>query len=99
MRRRAVASFEEPVKQISRQVRPHRPVLDAACCWWSTRAAGEDLGKAESQAFAYIQDLIREGRQDEVPRYVIVSDFARIALHDLEPEDAAAAAAVRRLSG
>ena len=51
------------------------------------KSRGEDLGKAESQAFEYIQDLIREGRQDEVPRYVIVSDFARIALHDLEPEE------------
>jgi len=28
-----------------------------------------------------------EERQDEVPRYIIVSDFARIALHDLEPEE------------
>lgn len=26
-------------------------------------------------------------RTDEIPRYVIVPDFARIALHDLEPED------------
>ena len=47
------------------------------------KSRGKDLGKAESQAFRYIQDLVREGRQDEVPRYVIVSDFARIALHDL----------------
>ena len=51
------------------------------------KSRGESLDKAESQAFEYIQDLIREGRQDEVPRYVVVSDFARIALHDLEPEE------------
>ncbi|MGB2974501.1 MAG: DNA methyltransferase, partial [Phycisphaerae bacterium] len=48
---------------------------------------GKDLGKAESQAFRYIQELLSAGRADEVPRYVIVSDFARIALHDLEPDD------------
>lgn len=46
----------------------------------------EDLLKTQSQAFRYIQDLVREGRHDDVPRYVIVSDFARIALHDLESE-------------
>ncbi|MGH9865025.1 MAG: DNA methyltransferase, partial [Candidatus Acidiferrales bacterium] len=34
-----------------------------------------------------IQDLARDGRMDEIPRYVIVSDFNRIALHDLEPDD------------
>ena len=32
----------------------------------------------------YIQALKSEGRDDEIPRYVIVSDFAKIALHDLE---------------
>jgi len=51
------------------------------------KSRGENLDKAESQAFRYIQDLAREGRLDEIPRYVIVSDFARIALHDLEPDD------------
>ena len=30
--------------------------------------------------------MIRPAR-DEIPRYIIVSDFARIALHDLEPEE------------
>ena len=48
------------------------------------KSRGKDLGKAHSQAIEYIQDLEREGRTDEVPQYVIVSDFARIALHDLE---------------
>ena len=51
------------------------------------KSRGQDLDKAESQAFDYIHNLLREGCQDEVPRYVIVSDFARFALHDLEPED------------
>ena len=62
-------------------------------CFWPRvvlvehKSFGKDLGKAESQAFRYIQDLAREGRMEEIPRYVIVSDFARIALHDLEPDD------------
>ena len=86
MRRRAVASFEEPVKQIS-------GTYGRIDLFWKGmllvehKSRGQDLGKAESQAFQYIQDLLNEGRQDEVPRYVIVSDFARFALHDLEPED------------
>jgi hypothetical protein len=34
----------------------------------------------------YIQALKTEGRDDDIPRYVIVSDFARIALHDLDED-------------
>jgi len=32
---------------------------------------------------AYIRGLIDTGREKEVPRWLIVSDFERIALHDL----------------
>ncbi|MGH9439224.1 MAG: type IIL restriction-modification enzyme MmeI, partial [Terriglobia bacterium] len=84
--RRAVASFEEPVKGISGRYGyidlfwPDKVLVEH-------KSFGKDLGKAESQAFRYIHDLLRDGRTDEIPRYVIVSDFARIALHDLEPED------------
>lgn len=84
--RRAVASFEEPVRGISGDY----GYIDLF--WPKTvlvehKSLGKDLGKAESQAFRYIADLAREGRADEIPRHVIVSDFARIAVHDLEPED------------
>jgi len=84
--RRAVASFEEPVKSISGDYGyidlfwPGKVLVEH-------KSRGKDLSKAESQAFRYIQDLAREGRTDEIPRYVIVSDFGRIALHDLEPEE------------
>ena len=86
IRRRVVASFEEPVKKLSGDYGyidlfwPGKVVVEH-------KSLGKDLGKAESQAFRYIRDLAREGRTDEIPRYVIVSDFARIALHDLEPDD------------
>jgi hypothetical protein len=86
MSRRAVASFEEPVKKLS----GHYGAIDL---FWKRmllvehKSAGQDLSRAQSQAFDYIQALINEGRLDEIPRYVIVSDFARIALYDLEPED------------
>jgi type I restriction-modification system DNA methylase subunit len=34
----------------------------------------------------YIRGLIDSGRENEVPRWLIVSDFRRMAIHDLEPE-------------
>jgi hypothetical protein len=86
IKRRLVATFEEPVKQIS----GNYGYIDL---FWQGRllvehkSAGQDLGKAESQAFDYVRKLVDEGRLDEIPRYIIVSDFARIALHDLEPEE------------
>ena len=86
IRRRVVASFEEPVKKISGEY----GYIDLF--WPKTvliehKSLGKDLGSAESQAFRYIRDLLAGGRVDDIPRYVIVSDFARIALHDLEPDD------------
>jgi hypothetical protein len=87
IRRRTVASFEEPVKRITGD-------YGFIVLFWpgilivEHKSFGKDLGKAESQAFRYIQDLARdENRKNEIPRYIIVSDFARIALHDLEPDE------------
>ena len=86
IRRRVVASFEEPVKKIS----GNYGFIDL---FWpgvvlvEHKSAGANLDKAESQAFRYIRDLAREGRTKEIPRYVVISDFERIALHDLEPEE------------
>jgi hypothetical protein len=86
LRRRAVASFEEPVRGISGRY----GFIDL---FWKGvvlvehKSAGKSLDAAESQAFEYIQDLAREGRGDEIPRFVIVSDFARVALYDLEPPE------------
>ena len=86
IRRRVVATFEEPVKKLSGKY----GFIDLF--WPGTvliehKTLGEDLGKAKSQAFRYLQDLASQGRLNEIPRYVIVSDFARVALHDLEPDD------------
>lgn len=85
LRRRTVATFEEPVRKLSGDY-GYIDLFWRGMLLVEHKSFGKDLGKAESQAFRYIQDLAREGRQDEIPRYVIVSDFARIALHDLEPE-------------
>jgi len=83
--RRNLASFEEPVKNLG----GNYGFIDL---FWKGvllaehKSRGKDLDKAHAQAIDYIQSLQREDRGDEVPRYVIVSDFARIALHDLEED-------------
>src|ERR1019366_9512075 len=87
-RRFLVASFEEAVKRISGQY-GHVDLFWKGTMLVEHKSLGQDLGKAQSQAFQYLQDLLNEGRAKDAPRYVIVSDFARIALHDLEPEDGA----------
>lgn len=84
--RRQVASFEVPVKKIG----GGQGAIDLfwpAILLVEHKSRGGDLGKAEAQSFGYIRDLVGEGRQAEVPRYIITSDFARIALHDLEPDE------------
>lgn len=86
VRRRVVATFEEPVKNLSGQYE-YIDLFWRGMLLVEHKSFGKDLGKAESQAFRYIEELVNAGRIDEAPRYVIVSDFARIALHDLEPDD------------
>ena len=76
IRRRVVASFEEPVKKLSGDY-GYIDLFWPGVVLVEHKSLGKDLGKAESQAFRYLQDLAREGRTDEIPRYVIVSDFAR----------------------
>ena len=84
--RRSVATFEEPVRKLGGQY----GYIDL---FWKGRllvehkSQGKSLDRAESQAFEYLQSLATEGRHDEIPRYVIVTDFDRLALYDLEPED------------
>ncbi len=85
IRRRSVAVFEEPVHKL----KGTWGFIDLF--WKGTllaehKSAGKSFDTAQSQAFAYIQELINAERRDEVPRYVILSDFQRFALYDLEPE-------------
>jgi hypothetical protein len=82
--RREVASFEDPVKKITGSGKNFIDLLWKGVLMAEHKSAGKDLGKAHSQAMSYIQDMINEGRRHEIPRYLIVSDFNRIALHDLD---------------
>ena len=86
LRRRTVAAFEEPVVNL----RGHYGAIDL---FWPKvllvehKSAGKKLDAASSQAFAYVRDLAREGRDDEIPQYIVVSDFVNFALYNLEPDD------------
>ena len=84
--RRTVASFEVAVKNLRGDYN-YIDLLWRGMLLVEHKSAGRSLAAAESQAFAYIEDLARESRFDEIPRFVIVSDFARFALYDLEPEE------------
>lgn len=88
IKRRSVASFEEKVRNLKGKY-DRIDVFYSGVMIGEHKSRGEDLSKAASQAFDYVQALTREGRTDELPRYIVVSDFARIAIHDLEAtEDA-----------
>jgi hypothetical protein len=86
IRRASVASFEANV----RNLQGHTNAIDLL--WRGKllvehKSFGQSLEAAETQALGYIEDLTREGRFDEIPRFVLVSDFARFVLYDLEPEE------------
>lgn len=79
IKRRRVASFEEPVKKLGAK----RGRIDLF--WKGTllveqKSEGRDLGKAYEQAIDYFPHLT----EDELPRYILVSDFQRFELYDLE---------------
>ena len=77
--RRRVASFEAPVKKLGGK----QGFIDLF--WKGTllvehKSAGEDLDAALDQALEYFPGL----SEDELPKFILVSDFARFRLHDLE---------------
>jgi type I restriction-modification system DNA methylase subunit len=77
--RRRVASFEEPVKKLGTK----RGRIDLF--WKGTllveqKSGGRDLEAAYGQALDYFPNL----KEEELPRYILVSDFQRFELYDLE---------------
>ena len=84
--RRSVASFERTVRNTGGAY-DRIDVIWQGVLIGEHKSRGEDLSKAATQAFGYVQSLTRAGRDREVPRYIVVSDFATIVLHDLEATD------------
>ncbi len=77
--RKRVASFEEPVKKVAEA----QGFID---CFWKGllitehKSKGKNLDSAYEQALGYFHGL----KEEELPKYVIVTDFEKIRLYDLE---------------
>ena len=79
--RRRVASFEINVKKSE----GNQGFIDLL--WKGTlliefKSRGKDLDKAHNQAKGYFPGL----KEEELPKYILVSDFARFRLYDLEED-------------
>jgi hypothetical protein len=79
IRRRKVASFEEPVKKLGDK----KGFIDL---FWKgvllveQKSAGRNLKKAKTQALDYFPGL----KDVELPRYIMLSDFQNFELYDLD---------------
>jgi len=77
--RRRIATFEEPVKKLNGK----HGFIDL---FWKGvllvehKSRGKDLDKAYSQALGYFDSL----KEYELPKFVLVSDFEKFRLHDLD---------------
>lgn len=80
--RRRVASFEYRVKKAD-GAQGFIDVFWPGVLLAEHKSEGRDLDKAYQQALSYL-DGLQEG---ELPRYIVVSDFARMRLYDLEEKD------------
>jgi hypothetical protein len=77
--RRRVASFEEPVRRLGNR-RGYIDLFWKGVLIVEQKSAGGNLIKAKEQALDYFPGLSEE----ELPRYVLLSDFQTFELHDLE---------------
>ena len=80
--RKRVASFEEPVKKLGEK----RGFIDLF--WKGTlliehKSRGKSLDRAFSQALDYFPGIAER----DLPKYILVSDFARLRLYDLEEDE------------
>ncbi|MBY0433963.1 MAG: hypothetical protein K2U26_07625 [Cyclobacteriaceae bacterium] len=79
--RKRVATFDKPVKKAD----GHQGFIDLL--WKGIvlvehKSKGKDLNSAYKQAKDYFPGL----KDEELPRYIVVSDFHKIKLHDLEAD-------------
>jgi hypothetical protein len=79
IRRRRVASFEKPVHKGDGKG-GFIDLLWKGVLLVEHKSRGKDLDRAAKQAFDYFPGL----KERDLPRYVLVSDFARFRLYDLD---------------
>ncbi len=84
--RRRLASFEEPVKRARKRFEEKGGGSGFIDLFWrgtlmaEHKSRGRDLDSAYKQALEYFDGLAER----DLPRYIVVSDFARIRLYDLD---------------
>ncbi|MGH8146507.1 MAG: class I SAM-dependent DNA methyltransferase [Rhodanobacteraceae bacterium] len=81
--RRRVANFEKKVKKIDGRD-GYIDLLWKGVLLVEHKSRGKDLDRAHAQARDYFHGLT----DAELPRYLLVSDFARFRLYDLDGDDA-----------
>jgi hypothetical protein len=79
--RRKVASFEQPVKRLDTST-GYIDLLWKGTILVEHKSRGKDLDKAYKQALDYFPGM----KDYELPKYVLVSDFARFRLYDLDTD-------------
>ncbi|HEY0070107.1 MAG TPA: DNA methyltransferase [Chloroflexia bacterium] len=79
--RRRIASFEEAVKKLTRRT-GYIDLLWKGMLLVEHKTAGENLDSAYAQALDYFHGL----KEEELPQYILVSDFQRFRLYDLETD-------------
>jgi hypothetical protein len=79
--RRKIASFEKPVKRLDEST-GYIDLLWKGTILVEHKSRGKDLDKAYKQALDYFPGL----KDYELPKYLLVSDFARFRLHDLDTD-------------
>ena len=77
--RRRVASFEQPIKKADNK-QGFIDLLWKGTILFEHKSKGKDLEKATQQAKDYFPNL----KEHELPRYILVSDFQRFKLYDLD---------------
>lgn len=80
--RKRIASFEEPVKKLGDK----QGFIDLFWKGWllvEHKSRGKNLDKAYTQALDYFPGIAER----DLPKYVLVSDFARFRLYDLEANE------------
>ena len=76
---RRVAAFEEPVKLLGDK-RGYIDLFWKGVLLVEQKSAGRNLVAAKTQAFSYFPGL----KDDDLPRYLLLSDFASFELYDLD---------------
>ncbi|MCA3082906.1 MAG: class I SAM-dependent DNA methyltransferase [Rhodocyclaceae bacterium] len=91
--RRKVASFEKRVYKLG-SAQGKIDLLWKGTLLIEHKSLGKDLTKAYKQAIDYFPGL----KPEELPRYILVCDFANFELHDLEPDEGAKGVSKFKLS-